>query len=94
MSVIADGCYSDALGRRAMTIEIDVAETDLPGLLARVEIEHEVVLSRGTVPVAKIVRIEPPADIDAAIERIFERRKGIPSTTVDEILEWIDEGRR
>ena len=77
-----------------MTIEIDVADTDLPGLLARVETEHEIVLSRGTVPVAKITRILPKSDVKAAIDEIFRIRAGLPPTTIEEILAWKEEGRR
>lgn len=82
-----------------MTLMFDVDDlaTRLPEMLAEVEAGRNVVIVRGSVPLATVKR-EPrrpsPEDVDRAIEDIKEIRRGIPPTTAEEILAWRDEGRR
>lgn len=80
-----------------LILDIDELADRLPEMLAEVEAGHEVVLSRGTTPVARVSKEMPPPDrekVEAAIASILETRQRLPRTTAEEILEWRDEGRR
>ena len=80
-----------------MTLRIDVEEgaARWRELLAEVEAGRDVVIARGAETVARVTKADvPQIDGQAAIEAIFEARRGLPSTTVEEILAWRDEGRR
>jgi prevent-host-death family protein len=79
------------------------AKTHLSELIARAERGEEVIITRHNKPVAKLVPInEVPADLVArrrqalsdlqSIGRRMAERGG--PITVDEILQWRDEGRR
>ena len=80
-----------------LTFDVDDLAARLPEMLAEVEAGHEVVIARGTTPVARVKK-EPERpnreQVEAAIAAIKEIRKGIPPTTAEEILAWRDEGRR
>ncbi len=80
-----------------MTLRIDVEEgaARWRELLAEVEAGRDVVIARGAETVARVTKADvPQIGRQAAIEAIFEARRGLPSTTVEEILAWRDEGRR
>ena len=80
-----------------LTFDVDDLATRLPEMLAEVEAGHEIVIARGAKPVARVKKEpERPSreETSAAIAEIKEIRRGIPSTTADEILAWRDEGRR
>ena len=79
------------------TIEVDELATRLPEMLAEVEAGHEVVLARGAKLIARVKKepeLSNPEEIATAIAEIKEIRRGMPPTTIDEILAWRDEGRR
>ncbi len=79
-----------------MTMTIDVADfpARLPEILAEVEAGRDVIIARGSEPVARMTKAETPrVDRQAAIDAIFEARRGLPPTTAEEILAWRDEGR-
>jgi prevent-host-death family protein len=48
-----------------MRVNVGQVKTDLSKLLARVEAGEEVEIARDGVPVARLVRIEPPAGVGA-----------------------------
>ena len=80
-----------------MTLTFDVHDlaTRLPEMLAEVEAGNEVLIARGSEPVAHVKRAGKPRTTPRdVIESIFEIRKDIPPTTAEEILAWRDEGRR
>ncbi len=85
------------------TIGLFEAKTHLSELVARAEQGEEVIITRHNKPVAKLVPIsEVSPELVArrrqilqelqAIGREIEKRGG--PLTVEEILEWRDEGRR
>jgi antitoxin (DNA-binding transcriptional repressor) of toxin-antitoxin stability system len=55
-------------------VSIDVAETNLLHLLARVEAGEEIILARGEEPIAKLVPFHPPAK-----KRSFGALRGVVS---------------
>lgn len=73
------------------TVTIHVAKTTLSQLIARVEAGEEIVLARGTQPVAKLVPIQP-----VPTKRQFGSLRGIVSVApsffdplpADEIAAW------
>ncbi|PXA88020.1 type II toxin-antitoxin system prevent-host-death family antitoxin [Caulobacter sp. D4A] len=79
-----------------MTITMNISDTNLAELLAKVEAGEEIILARGDVPVA---RIAPVAADDnerrkKAIEDILAFRARMPKITQEEIAEWKAIGRR
>lgn len=78
-----------------MTLRIDVDEgaARWPEIVAEVEAGREVVIARGAVPVAKIVRPVTPPKRSVADE-IREGRKDFAPVTLDEIAAWREEDRR
>lgn len=78
-------------------VQASEAKAKFSELLDQVERGETVVITRhGKV----IARIEPAASDEAkaaareAMQRIMKARKTAPAVTVEEILEWRDEGRR
>ncbi|PDT13927.1 type II toxin-antitoxin system prevent-host-death family antitoxin [Rhizobium sp. J15] len=78
----------------AITVKVAEAKARLSELLAKVEAGEEVIISRGTKPVARLSRIRHENDIDALIAEIKAQRTHRRSTTQAELREWRDEGRR
>ena len=79
-----------------MTINVKVGEakTHLSELLSKVESGEEVIISRGNEPIAKLSKVTKPSGVQAAIEGLRALRETNGSATVEEILQWRDEGRR
>ncbi len=77
-----------------ITVKVGEAKTHLSELLAKVEAGEEVVISRGSVPVARLTRIRPEADVDAAIEAALALRAKAKPVTTEEILAWRHEGHK
>lgn len=78
-------------------VQASEAKAKFAELLDQVEQGETVIITRH----GKIVaRLEPaePVDADArgreAMKRIMEARKAAPSVSIEELLEWRDEGRR
>lgn len=78
----------------AVSVKVAEAKTHLSELLAKVEAGEEVIISRGSTPIAKLTRIRHETDIEAVISEIKAQRVGLTSTTQEEIRAWRDEGRR
>jgi prevent-host-death family protein len=77
-----------------ITVKVNEAKTHLSDLLAKVEAGEEVIIARGNDPIAKLTRVRREGDAGAAIAEVLAARQGRPKTTIDEILDWRDEGRR
>jgi len=79
-----------------MTIIVDIggAKARPSELVARAEAGEEIVIARDNRPVAMLSRLPRADDIRAAIEEIRDACAGLPATSVDESLQWRDEGRR
>ena len=80
-----------------MTITFDVYDraARLTEFLAEVEAGHQILIARGSEPLAHVVKAEKPTfTSQKAIDAILEMRSRMPRATAEEILEWRDEGRR
>ncbi|MEN3146558.1 type II toxin-antitoxin system prevent-host-death family antitoxin [Neorhizobium sp. IRAMC:178] len=79
-----------------MTITVNISDTSLAELLAKVEAGEEIILARGDVPVARIapVAIGDNERRKKAIEDILAFRARMPKITQEEIAEWKAIGRR
>ena len=79
-----------------ITIEADEGAARWSELLAEVEAGNDVIIARGTQLVARVARLPQPSpdDVDAAIAALRENRKQFAPITIDEIIEWKNEGRR
>lgn len=77
-----------------MTIKVKVGEakTHLSELLSKVESGEEVIIQRGNEPIARLTAIASRKKISATIADI--RRNRQETASVEDILEWRDEGRR
>jgi prevent-host-death family protein len=78
----------------SITVKVHEAKTHLSELLAKVEAGEEVIIARGNDPIARLTRVPPKNDLAALIAEVKAARAGRPVTTMAEILEWRDEGRR
>lgn len=79
-----------------MTIKVKVAEakTRLSELLTQVEAGQEIEISRGSVPVARLTKIDDREERAQAIRLLRIERAERTKTTAGEIQEWRLEGRR
>ena len=79
-----------------MTINVKVGEakTHLSDLLTKVEAGEEVIISRGNQPIVRLVAIDNRQRTSQTTDRILENRAKAKQVTLDEILQWRDEGRR
>jgi prevent-host-death family protein len=76
------------------TVKVAEAKTHLSELLTKVESGEEIIIARGDTPVARLVPIddeERRANLFRLIRR--DRAKNKP-VSLEEILQWRDEGRR
>ncbi len=78
-----------------ITFDVDDLAARLPEFLAEVEAGHQILIARGSEPLAHVVKAEKPTfTSQKAIDAILEMRSRMPRATAEEILEWRDEGRR
>ena len=77
-------------------IQASDAKARLAELLDEVERGETLVITRHGKPIARIVPDEEARKerVDRAIERIKERQKTGPRATIEEIIQWKNEGRR
>ena len=75
-------------------VKVGDAKTRLSELLSRVEAGEEIVIARGSHPVARLLPMPARRDVEGAIADILSARAGLDPTTPDEIIAWRDEGRR
>lgn len=78
-----------------MTINVKVGEakTHLSELLHKAEAGEDVIISRGTEPVARLVGMGKKHDAIEAFKRLAALRALAKPVTQDEIRQWRDEGR-
>ena len=77
-----------------ITVKIGDSKSELSDLVARAEAGEDVLIAREGAPVARLTLIPARPDVAAAIAEIERTRAGRPMTTIEELLEWRDEGRR
>ena len=78
-----------------ITFDVDDLAARLPEFLAEVEAGHQILIARGSEPLAHVVKAEKPTfTSQKAIDAVLEMRSRMPRATAEEILEWRDEGRR
>lgn len=77
-------------------VTVTEAKAKFSELLTAVENGESISITRHGKVIATLSPDETvrQARIDRAIERIRERRKTAPRATVEEILQWRDEGRK
>mgnify|MGYP001588092724 CR=1 FL=1 len=78
----------------SITVKVADAKTRLSELLAKVEAGEEVIIARGSAPIARLVRIDESAHRRAAIGALRAERARLGPVKTKEILAWRDEGRR
>jgi prevent-host-death family protein len=79
-----------------MTIGYNEADGKLSELLDRVETGEVITITRNGHPIAKLISTGPQADNDLArrIEEFRALRKKGPRVSLEELMEWKNEGRR
>ena len=77
-----------------MIVKTGEAKTRLSELLARVAAGEEVTITRGDVPVARLIPVARHGDAQAAVADILAARAGLEPTIAAELAAWRDEGRR
>ena len=75
-------------------VKVGDAKTRLSELLSRVEAGEEIVIARGSHPVARLLPMPARYDVKAAIADILSARAGLVATRPDEVMAWRDEGHR
>ena len=78
----------------SITVKVGEAKTHLSELLAKVEAGEEVIITRGSAPIARLSRFRGEGEVEAAIEEIKAARARRAKTTREQIRLWRDEGRR
>jgi antitoxin (DNA-binding transcriptional repressor) of toxin-antitoxin stability system len=78
----------------ATIVKVGEAKTYLSDILARVEAGEEIIIARGDVPIAKLIRIEKANDLAAVLTEARAARVRAKSVTREEILAWKREGAR
>ncbi len=76
------------------TVKISEAKTHLSELLARVEAGEDLIITRGSDPVAHVTRIRKQTDMQLLLAEVRAARLKAANSTHDEILSFRDEGRR
>jgi prevent-host-death family protein len=77
-------------------VQSSIAKAQFSELLDEVERGETVVITRHGKPIARLVPDEEArqAEVGRTIERIKELQKNGPQATIEEIIEWKNEGRR
>lgn len=76
------------------TVKVSEAKAHLSELLAKVEAGEEVIISRGSDPIARLSRIRKETDLQLLLNEVRAARGKVQSMSHEEILSWRDEGRR
>lgn len=78
----------------SVTVKVAEAKAHLSELLARVEAGEEVIISRGSDPVAKLSRIHKDNELGVLVAEVRAARLRAKPVTNDEILDWKREEQR
>ena len=73
-------------------IKIGEAKTHLSALLAEVERGEELIICRGSTPVARVTRISDENDVASLCATLRRERSKQKAVTTSEILSWRHEG--
>ena len=73
-------------------VKIGEAKTHLSALLAEVEKDEELVICRGSTPVARVTRIYDESEFASLCATLRRERSKQKSVTTSEILSWRHEG--
>ena len=76
-----------------LTFDLNDPSTRLSEMLADIEAGHDVLLAHNTQPVARLSATAPET-VDDAIAFLRENRTNFAPVTVEELIEWKNEGRR
>jgi len=79
-----------------LTVKVAEAKARLSELLAKVEAGEEVIISRGSDPIARLSPLRQDEDAARVVAEIKAARNSfaLAPVSLDEILEWKAEGRR
>lgn len=79
-----------------MTINVKVGEakTHLSELLTKVEAGEEVIISRGSEPIARLTRLAGKITVQEAIDGLLAMREKNGKASMEDILAWKHEGHR
>lgn len=78
----------------SVTVKVGEAKTHLSALLAKVEAGEEIIITRGSEPIAKLSPIRRDGDLATVVQQIKAARATRAKTTPEEIAAWREEGRR
>ncbi|WP_137132620.1 type II toxin-antitoxin system prevent-host-death family antitoxin [Rhizobium sp. FY34] len=76
------------------TVKISEAKAHLSELLVRVEAGEDVIISRGSDPIARLSRIRKETDLQLLVNEVRAARGRATPSSHEEIMSWRDEGRR
>ncbi len=76
------------------TVKVAEAKTHLSELLVSVEAGEEIIIARGDAPVARLVPINDQEQRANLVRLMRRERSARKPVSVEEILEWRDEGRK
>ena len=74
------------------SVKVGEAKTHLSALLAEVEAGEDLVICRGSEPIARVTRIDRVQDVVELRETLRRERARQHSVTTSEILSWRHEG--
>jgi prevent-host-death family protein len=80
----------------ALTVKVAEAKARLSELLAKAEAGEEVIISRGSDPIARLSPLRQDRDAARVVDEIKAARNSfaLAPVSLEEILEWKAEGRR
>lgn len=76
------------------TVKVAEAKTHLSELLTKVEAGEEIIILRGDIPVARLVPMDDQERRENLIRLIRRERAQNEPVSLEEILQWRDEGRK
>lgn len=76
------------------TVKVAEAKTHLSELLVSVEAGEEIIIARGDAPVARLVPINDREQRANLIQLMRQERAARKPVSLEEILQWRDEGRK
>lgn len=92
----SDSAQEETKSRKKMTrlVKIGEAKTHLSALLAEVEAGEDLVICRGSKPIAHVTRIDRAQEVADLRETLRRERARQQTVTTPEILSWRHEGHQ
>ena len=78
----------------SLTLTIGEAKARFSELVAKAEAREEIIIARGHVRVARLVRLPRPDAFSAVVAEVKAARADRAATRPEELMAWRDEGRR